>query len=196
MYHPTKRGILTVTALASLGLLGACTVPASVTQTPASSTTTSTTSPKATPTPEATTAKRVEPEVITLGRPFSYTKGDVEQAIITVTKVEKMTGKQAKGINQFNDDPKYGTYWNITLSYEAKVDGFGPTTWDWKIKDDAGQEYEQAFIVTKKPDLPSGDLHAGEKATGVVTYDAPVSGARLIFQPSFTGTSLGAMPLV
>lgn len=194
MYHPTKRGVLAVTALAGFTLLGACTVPASVTQTTVPKTTAPVTVPS-TPAAEPTTAKRVEPESIAVGRAFSYTKGDVEQAIITVTKVEKMTGKQAKGINQFNDDPKFGTYWNVTLSYEAKVDGFSPSSWDWKVKDDAGQEYKEAFIVTKLPDLPSGDLHAGEKATGAVTYDAPTSGARLIFQPSFTGTSLGAMPL-
>jgi hypothetical protein len=152
--------------------------------------------PPPAPTPEPAEDKPAGPVKIEVGKPLTVTENGKPAARVAVTKVETMTGKQAKGINQFNDDPQHGIYFIVTLSYEAITDGFSPSSWDWKVKDDQGQEYKEAYVVTKKPDLPSGKLHAGEKATGTITYDAPKSGAHLIYQPMFSGASLGSMPLV
>jgi uncharacterized protein DUF4352 len=197
-----RRVILGVVALGLVGALAACGTT-TVSQDPAAAPVSAPTKPgdvgpttPAAPAPAPTQDKPSGPMTIEIGKPLTITKNGKDAGTVAVTKVETMTGKQAKAINPFNDDPEHGIYWIVTLSYQATADGFSPGSWDWKVKDDQGQEYESAFIVTKKPDLPSGELHAGEKATGTIIYDAPKTGAHLIYQPMFAGASLATMPLV
>jgi hypothetical protein len=126
-----------------------------------------------------------------IGQPVTLTRGGKALGTITVTDVKQV----AKPANDFVGSPKHGTYWVASVTHTA-TDEMSYSLLDWKIKDDAGQQYTSSFFdATDEPSLSSGTLRAGEKASGTVTFDAPKAGSSLVLSPMFSGKSLATMAL-
>jgi hypothetical protein len=116
---------------------------------------------------------------------------DKQLGTVAVTSI-----KQVKPANSYMSEAKHGAYWVVNVTYQATAKGMSPLSWDWKVKDDQGQEFDETCCIVDAPSLPSGELHVGEKATGTITFDAPKSGAELIYKPMFSGASLATIPLM
>lgn len=84
-----------------------------------------------------------------------------------------------KDPNEFSQ-PKAG---NRFVAVEVLYENGGTETvsynpFDWKLTDSAGFSYQQNYSG-KEPALHSGDLAAGEKARGFITYEVPQSASGL-----------------
>ena len=103
------------------------------------------------------------------GRKRRRTGSTVSFGTIAVTKVEKMTGAQAKKINKYNDGPEARVYWLVTVSYEASAETRG-SGWDWKVKDYSGRQYDEAFFV-QPPDLHATTLRTAQEDAVLMTLN-------------------------
>ena len=52
---------------------------------------------------------------------------------------------------------------------------------DWKLSDSSGFSYDYSYSG-KGPELHSGDLNAGEKARGFITYEVPQAATGLVLK--------------
>jgi hypothetical protein len=195
----SKRVIVGMAGLGVVAALGACSgVTASIdpAAAPVAPPTTQGASAPATTAASTPDAPAAAPESdgpikMVIGKPITITQYDQQIGTIAVTSI-----KQVKPSNQFIAEAKHGAYWVVNVTYQATAKGMAPLSWDWKVKDGQGQEFDETCCIVDEPNLPSGELHVGEKATGTISFDAPKSGAHLIYKPMFSGASLATIPLV
>lgn len=57
----------------------------------------------------------------------------------------------------------------ITYSCDVGTCDYNP--FDWTIRNEDGEEFDQSFVDQFEPRLQSGKLRAGRKAKGYITYD-------------------------
>lgn len=91
-------------------------------------------------------------------RPYSVT--------ITVTSVR--TSKRA--LQEYTEPPKH-TYLGVKVTYTCTQGLCDYNFYDWKLRGADGTEYDNEFGNGFEPELNSGKLHKGGKATGWITYD-------------------------
>jgi Domain of unknown function (DUF4352) len=81
------------------------------------------------------------------------------------------------------EKPGHGQFVSFSVSPTANTPGVDYNEWDWYLRDAKGVHYEISFSGTKEPTFSAGTAHMGEKATGYITFEAPVH-ATLEFAPS------------
>jgi len=104
--------------------------------------------------------------------------GDAERLNgLTVTVVT--ADLNVKSTNRFLA-PKAGDRWVVVqVLYEnTGTDKISYNQFDWKLTDAAGFSYDTTYTDIG-PELHSGDLAAGEKARGYISYEVPQSAAGL-----------------
>jgi hypothetical protein len=102
---------------------------------------------------------------------------------VTVTVVS--ADLNATSSNEFIQPKPGNRFVAIEVLYENTGGGkvsYG--TYDWKLVDGSGFSYSQSY-TGKDPALQSGDLQAGEKARGFITYEVPQTAAGLVARGTF-----------
>jgi hypothetical protein len=74
-------------------------------------------------------------------------------------------------LSQFGDKPK-GTFVGILVQYTCAKGTCSYNPYDFTVRNESGDEYS-AVYPPFEPDLHSGDLRAGRKARGYMTFDLP-----------------------
>jgi hypothetical protein len=74
-------------------------------------------------------------------------------------------------LSEFGPKPK-GSFVGILVQYTCAQGTCSYNPYDFKLRNESGDEYTTVF-PTFEPDLQSGDLRAGRKARGYMTYDLP-----------------------
>ena len=115
--------------------------------------------------------------------PATYQAGDVitvqqngeDWANITVSDVKSVG---PTGYGEFDRPKTAGNQFiQANVTYEALADGVNYNPFDWQVFVD-GQAVDNTTFVLEgpKPDLSSGTLPKGRKASGYVVYEVPPSG--------------------
>ena len=127
--------------------------------------------PTAEPVPEPT-PEEVD-TLFNVGEPVVVTEDGQEWATIVVTDV-----KQAKGFGDYDrPEVKGNVYITAKVTYEALTDGvdYNPLDWQVFVDGEAGSIF--TFVMDgPKPNLSSGTLPEGRKASGYVVYEVPPEG--------------------
>ena len=118
-----------------------------------------------------------EPTLTTFkaGEKITITNDDEPWADVVISRV-----KQVKRYNgEFGDDKpaKGNIYIQAFVTYNALTDGVDYNPFDWQVfvNDEAVENYA-SVLNGPKPDLNSGTLPKGRKASGYVVYEVPVRG--------------------
>ncbi len=89
----------------------------------------------------------------------------------SLTVVETQTSTEQLG--EYGDPPEKGTFLGVLVTYDCTKGACSYNPFDFTLRDDAGIEYDTSLFNEFEPALSSGELTAGAKATGNVTYDVP-----------------------
>ena len=126
--------------------------------------------PEATPEPSAPVEG---PKTFAVGEPIDVT-GDFISSDVRVT-VEQV--KQAKKYGDYSKPSKGNVYLAVKYTYEALDDGATYNPFDWQIFVDGMAVDNFAFVMDgPEPQLSSGTLPKGRKASGWVVYEVPTKG--------------------
>jgi hypothetical protein len=114
-----------------------------------------------------------ETKLYAVGDPIEVT-GDFIASDIRVTVSEV---KQAKKYGDFSKPAKGNVYLAVKYDYEALEDGATYNPFDWQVFVDDTAVDNFAFVTDgPKPELNSGTLPKGRKASGWVVYEVPAKG--------------------
>jgi hypothetical protein len=175
--------LLLVVAIGAAGCSGNRAVSA-ITRMP---TPTPTASPSDAPTPVPTAIPTVQPTPIpTIAQPQTYAVDEpivmVDDnggpwGIITISDVQ--IAKSYKGSYGFVEKPETAgdVYIAARVTYEAHRDGIPYNPYNWQVFVDGSAVSSHAFVIYgPKPELGSGTLPNGRKASGYVVYEVPATG--------------------
>lgn len=116
----------------------------------------------------------------TIGQPLDYTSDDGTKATVTVLTVTP----HPKGTGPLAQPPANGTYLvaDILISVTAGTYNSNPLYWRWQDADATTVSFLDGNASTAGygPQLSTGDLHAGQKTRGKVTFDAKAKAGGLI----------------
>ncbi len=143
------------------------------------------------PTPEPTAEPTPEgPTLFQPGDVIEITQDAEQWATVTISKVREV--KKYDG--EFGDDTpaKGNVYLEAVITYTAVADGVDYGPFDWQVFVD-GQAVENFTFVSEgpTPELGSGTLPKGRKASGYVVYEVPTNGQVLLSY----GGSFGDAPV-
>jgi len=111
--------------------------------------------------------------VFKIGEPIDVT-GDFIASDVRVT-VDQV--KKAAKFGSYSKPAKGNVYLAVKYSYEALEDGASYNPFDWQVFVDDTAVSNFAFVVDgPKPELSSGTLPKGRKASGGVVYEVPKTG--------------------
>ncbi len=88
--------------------------------------------------------------------------------------------------NQFMAPKEGNKFVIIDVTQENKgTDPLGYNLWNFKIQDDKDFTYQTAIAVCREPSFGGGDLAAGQKTRGYVTFEIPKGNSpkKIIFAP-------------
>lgn len=89
--------------------------------------------------------------------------------------------KQAKKYGDYSKPAAGNIYLAVKYEYEALEDGATYNPFDWQVFVDGTAIPNYAFVVDgPKPELASGTLPKGRKASGWVVYEVPTKGQVLL----------------
>lgn len=110
----------------------------------------------------------------------------LNSATVTVVSVDL----DYKSSDQFTQPKAGNRFVAVEILYEnTGADKVSYNPFDWKLSDSSGFSYEHGYSG-KGPELNSGDLAAGEKARGFITYEVPQGATGLSLKLSLGDDSL------
>jgi hypothetical protein len=130
--------------------------------------------PAVEPTPEAT--PDTTPTRFVPGEPITITNEGEAWATVTIDRVKQV--KRYNGPYNIDDVPKKGNiYIELRVTYVALQDGVDYNPFDWQVFVDGVAADDYTFVSNgPEPQLNSGTLPKGRKATGYLVYEVAVSG--------------------
>jgi hypothetical protein len=131
-------------------------------------------SPGMTPGPEAASPEASgATNVYKIGEPIDVT-GDFVSSDVRVT-VDQV--KRAAKYGPYSKPAKGNSYLAVKYTYQALEDGASYNPFDWQVfVDDTAVNNFAVVMDGPKPELSSGTLPKGRKASGWVVYEVPKTG--------------------
>ncbi len=135
--------------------------------------------PTATPSPTTPEPTESAPPLFQPGEPAVVTQGGEDYVEVTVTKVSE---KKRYGSGYTVDTPARGNvYIEAYVTYRALADGAAYNPFDWQVFcNDTAIDGFTFLLSGPEPQLGSGTLPKGRKASGWLVYEVPAKGRCLL----------------
>jgi hypothetical protein len=119
-----------------------------------------------------------------IGQPIDVTGDFISSDVrVTVSQI-----KQAKSFGPYSKPASGNVYLAVKYDYEALEDGATYSPVDWQVFVDGTAVNNLTFVTDPpKPQLSSGTLPQGRKASGWVVYEVPTKGAVVLSYGSLFG---------